>query len=125
MENLMEKIVALCKRRGFVFPGSELYNGLNGTWDLGPLGALLANNVKNEWRKSVIYSETNVVEIDSSILLSSKVWEASGHVENFTDPLVECKNCHKRFREDTFKRAREEFETHKRTGQVIAFQLQD
>lgn len=100
MDNLMEKIVSLCKRRGFIYPGSELYGGLNGTWDLGPLGVLLANNVKNEWRKSVIYSEDNIVEIDSSILLSSKTWEASGHVENFTDPLMECRKCHHRFRGD-------------------------
>ena len=96
--NLMDKIVGLCKRRGIVFPGSELYGGLNGTWDLGPLGTLIANNIKNEWRKSIVFSRDNVVEIDSSIILNPAVWNASGHVASFTDPLVECKVCHQRFR---------------------------
>ena len=103
----MDKIVALCKRRGFIFPGSELYGGLNGTWDLGPLGTLLANNLKNEWRRAVIYAKENVVEIDSAIILNAKVWEASGHVASFTDPLVECKLCHQRFRADNKKELRE------------------
>lgn len=96
-ENLMDKITALCKRRGFVYPGSEIYGGLNGTWDLGPLGVLLANNIKNEWLKSMLARE-NVVLLDSSVLHSAKVWEASGHIASFTDPLIECKICHQRFR---------------------------
>lgn len=99
-QNLMEKIVALCKRRGFVFQNSEIYGGLNGVWDLGPLGVLLANNIKNEWWKSMVLSRDNIVGLDSSILSHSKVWEASGHIKSFTDPLVECKICHERFRED-------------------------
>lgn len=98
--DVMEKIVALCKRRGFVFPGSELYGGLNGTWDLGPLGVLLANNIKNEWWKSIVLQRDDIVGLESSILLNSKVWEASGHVSSFIDPLVECKICHERFRVD-------------------------
>ncbi len=97
--NLMDKIVALCKRRGFIFPGSEIYGGLNGTWDLGPMGVFLANNVKNEWLKNLL-SRGDVVPLDSSVLHSAKVWEASGHLKEFIDPLVECKLCHKRFRSD-------------------------
>ncbi|MDP3988453.1 MAG: glycine--tRNA ligase [Candidatus Levybacteria bacterium] len=98
--NLMEKIVALCKRRGFVFPGSEIYGGLNGTWDLGPLGVALANNIKSQWWKAMVLSRDDVVGLDSSIIHHSKVWEASGHISSFTDPLVECKICHERFRAD-------------------------
>jgi len=100
VSNLMDKIVALCKRRGFIYPGSEIYGGLNGTWDLGPLGTLLANNIKNEWWKSIVLSRDDVVGLDSSILYHPKVWEASGHVASFTDPLIECKICHERFRAD-------------------------
>ncbi|MBI2430675.1 MAG: glycine--tRNA ligase [Candidatus Levybacteria bacterium] len=96
----MDKLVALCKRRGFIFPGSELYGGLNGTWDLGPLGVLLAQNIKHEWWKSVVLKREDVVGLDSSILHHPKVWEASGHVASFTDPLIECKVCHERFRAD-------------------------
>jgi len=109
----MEKLVALCKRRGFVFPGSELYGGLNGTWDLGPLGVLLAKNVKGEWWKSVVERREDVVGLDSSILHHPKVWEASGHVASFTDPLIECKMCHERFREDHKKQIEEHAKTHK------------
>lgn len=96
----MDKIVALCKRRGFIFPGSEIYGGLNGTWDLGPLGILLANNIKNEWWKSMVLERDDIVGLDSAILHHPKVWEASGHIASFTDPLVECKVCHERFRAD-------------------------
>src|SRR3989344_5189937 len=96
--NLMEKIVALCKRRGFIFPGSELYGGLNGTWDLGPPGVYLAKNIKREWWKSIITSREDIVPIDSSVLHSAKVWGASGHIASFADPLVECKVCHERLR---------------------------
>jgi glycyl-tRNA synthetase len=99
-DNLMEKIVSLCKRRGFVFPGSEIYGGLANTWDFGPLGLALKKNIKNFWWKKFVEEEDNIFGIDGGIILSPKVWEASGHVENFTDPLVECKSCHKRFRAD-------------------------
>lgn len=99
-DNMMEKLVALCKRRGFIYPGSEIYGGLNGTWDLGPLGTLLANNIKNEWWKSIVLSRDDVVGLESSILYHPKVWEASGHIASFTDPLIECKVCHERFRAD-------------------------
>lgn len=99
MTNLMEKIVSLCKRRGFIFPGSEIYGGFNGTWDLGPLGVLLANNIKKEWLSSMV-SREDVVLLDSSVIHHPRVWEASGHIKSFTDPLIECKICHERFRAD-------------------------
>lgn len=98
--DLMEKIVSLCKRRGFVYPGSELYGGLNGTWDLGPLGADLARNIKYEWWQSMVASREDVVGLNSSILHATAVWQASGHISSFTDTLVECKKCHTRFRQD-------------------------
>lgn len=100
VDYLMEKIVALCKRRGFIFPGSEIYGGLNGTWDLGPVGVLLANNIKYEWWKSMVLDRDDMVGLDSAILHQPKVWEASGHIASFTDPLIECKVCHERFRAD-------------------------
>jgi len=102
-ENKMEKIVSLCKRRGFVFPGSEIYGGLANTYDYGPLGAELKNNIKQLWWKYFIHGREDMVGLDGGIILSPKVWEASGHVKNFKDPLVECKKCHKRFRPDKLK----------------------
>ena len=96
----MEKIVALCKRRGYIYPGSEIYNGLTGTWDYGPLGTLLKNNLKNLWWKEMVQLRDDVVGIDAAIMMNPKAWEASGHVEAFTDPLIECKVCHESFRED-------------------------
>ncbi len=99
-ENLMEKIVSLAKRRGFIFPGSEIYGGLAGTWDYGPLGVELKNNIKQLWWKRFAQARDDMVGVDSAIIMNSKVWEVSGHVETFTDPLVECKKCHKRFRVD-------------------------
>ncbi len=98
--NLMEKIISLAKRRGFVYQGSEIYGGLAGTWDYGPLGVALKNNIKDAWRKKFVSSRTDMYEVDASILMSSKVWEASGHVAGFSDPLVECSKCHHRFRAD-------------------------
>ncbi len=105
---IMDKIVSLAKRRGFVFQGSEIYGGLNGTWDLGPLGVALARNIKEAWWKAMVQKRDDIVGLDSTILHSSKVWEASGHVKNFSDPLVECKICHLRFREDHVTAAYEE-----------------
>jgi len=98
--DLMEKIVSLAKRRGFIFPGSEIYSGLGGVYDLGPLGVELASNIKRDWWKNIVEKRDNVVGLDSSILMNRQVWHTSGHVESFADPLVECKNCHSRFRED-------------------------
>lgn len=99
-DNLMEKIVSLCKQRGFVFPGSEIYGGLANTWDLGPLGVELKNNVLSAWWNFFVRSRKNIVGIDASILMNPKVWEASGHVENFNDAQIDCKDCKKRFRAD-------------------------
>lgn len=93
-------IVALAKRRGFIYPGSETYGGIAGFWDYGPLGVELKRNIKNEWRKSMVYDRDDVVGIDAAIIMNPKVWEASGHTAAFSDPLVECKTCHKRFRAD-------------------------
>lgn len=96
----MEKIVSLAKRRGFIFPGSEIYGGLAGTWDYGPLGAELKNHLKREFWDFMVRGRDDIVGIDAAILMSSKVWEASGHTEAFTDPLIECKTCHTRIRAD-------------------------
>src|SRR5919106_2810301 len=96
----LDTIVNLCKRRGIVFPSSEIYGGLRSAWDWGPLGIELKRNIKNEWWKAMVQTRGDVVGLESSILMSPQVWEASGHVDTFTDPLVECTNCHKRFRAD-------------------------
>lgn len=96
----VDTIVALAKRRGFVYPSSEIYGGIGGFWDLGPLGVALARNVRDSWWKSVVESRDDVVGIESSIIMNPKVWEASGHVAAFTDPLTECKLCHARYRAD-------------------------
>lgn len=98
--NVIEKLVSLAKRKGFVFQSSEIYGGLNGCWDYGPLGVELLNNVKHEWWKAMTYRE-DVEGLDASILMHPKVWEASGHVDNFTDPMIDCKQCKARFRVDT------------------------
>ena len=96
----MEKVVNLCKRRGFIFPSSEIYGGLGSTWDYGPVGVELKRNVKEAWWKAVVTGRSDTVGLDASILMHPRVWEASGHVAGFSDPLVECKACHLRFRED-------------------------
>jgi glycyl-tRNA synthetase len=97
---LMDKLGSLCKRRGFIFQSSEIYGGLASTWDYGPLGVELKRNVKNLWWQDLVVSREDVVGMDASILMHPKVWEASGHVENFHDPLIDCKNCKTRFRAD-------------------------
>ncbi len=96
----MDKILSLSKRRGFVFQSSEVYGGLGSTWDYGPLGVELKRNVKEAWWRSVVSERDDVVGLDAAILMHPRVWEASGHVENFSDPLVECRQCHRRFRQD-------------------------
>jgi glycyl-tRNA synthetase len=96
----MEKIVALCKRRGFIFPSSEIYGGVGSTYDYGHYGVLLKANVKNEWWRAMITERDDIVAIDSAILQHPRVWEASGHLEGFTDPLVDCRTCGQRFRAD-------------------------
>lgn len=99
-EKTMEKIVALCKGRGFIFAGSDIYGGLANTWDYGPLGARLKNNVKDTWRKRFIQERKNSYEVDADILMHPRVWEASGHVASFSDPLLDCKECKMRHRAD-------------------------
>lgn len=96
----MEKIVSLAKRRGFIFPSSEIYGGLNSCWDYGPLGVELKNNVKQAWWRRMIRQRADMVGQDASILMHPRVWEASGHLAGFTDPLVDCKQCKQRFRAD-------------------------
>jgi len=98
--SLMEKIVSLSKRRGFIFPSSEIYGGLNSCYDYGPLGVELKNNIKKIWWRDMVQKRNDIVGLDASILMHPRVWEASGHVDSFTDPLVDCKSCKKRFRAD-------------------------
>ena len=101
MEKLtMEKLVNICKQYGFIFQGSEIYDGLANTWDYGPLGSRLKNNVKDAWRKRFIQERKNAYEVDAGILMHPRVWEASGHVESFSDPLIDCKHCKVRHRAD-------------------------
>jgi glycyl-tRNA synthetase len=100
---LMEKIISLCKRRGFIFPGSEIYGGLANSFDYGPLGVELKNNIKNLWWKRFVQQRDDMVGIDAALIMNPKVWQSSGHLDNFSDPLVECKKCHHRFREDTLE----------------------
>lgn len=107
----MQNIASLAKRRGFIYPGSEIYGGIAGFWDYGPLGVELKNNIKREWWKAIVYSRDDVVGLDTAIIMNPAVWKASGHLDAFADPLVECKVCHQRFRADK----KEEIEAHKKT----------
>jgi len=101
--SILDKIVSLAKRRGFIFPNSEIYGGVAGIWDYGPLGAELKRNIKNLFWQEMVQKKENILGIDAAIIMHQKVWEASGHLESFTDPLVECKKCHHRFRADHLK----------------------
>ena len=96
----LDTVVSLCKRRGFVYPCGEIYGGTRSAWDYGPLGVELKDNIKRQWWRSMVTGRDDVVGLDSSVILPTAVWEASGHVEAFVDPLVECQSCHKRFRAD-------------------------
>lgn len=102
----LEDIVSLCKRRGFIYQGSEVYGGLAGTWDYGPLGVMLKRNIMQLWWKMFVEDRDDMLGIDAAILMNQKVWQASGHTETFTDPLVECANCKSRFRADTINTSR-------------------
>ena len=101
----VDAIVSLCKRRGFVYPCGEIYGGTRSAWDYGPLGVELKENIKRQWWRAIVQSRDDVVGIDSSVILPTKVWEASGHLSAFVDPLIECESCHKRFREDHLQEA--------------------
>lgn len=101
---MMQKIVSLCKRRGFIFPSSEIYGGFGGFWDFGPLGVMLKNNLKKLWWHDIVEANDNIYGLDSTVILNPKVWEASGHTgPGFADPLKECKKCHHRFRAENLK----------------------
>jgi glycyl-tRNA synthetase len=108
----LDAIVNLSKRRGFVYPSSEIYGGLRAAWDYGPLGVELKNNIKRQWWRSMVQERDDIVGLDSSVILAREVWEASGHVTNFTDPLTECQVCHKRYRADHLLEAYEEKHGH-------------
>ena len=112
-DNLLEKVVSLCKRLGFIFPGSEIYGGLTGFWDYGPLGVELKNNIKKMWWQDMVYQRDEVVGLDAAIIMNSQTWEASGHTKSLVDPLVECKTCHKRVRADQEDKLKEHEEEHK------------
>jgi glycyl-tRNA synthetase (class II) len=99
-DDVMEKIVSLAKRRGFIYPGSEIYGGLKGTWDYGPLGVELKNNIKALWWRMFVQNRDDMYGMDAAIIMNPKAWEASGHVSGFADPLVECSNCHYKDRVD-------------------------
>lgn len=101
--NLIDKVVSLCKRRGFVFPGSEIYGGLANAWDFGPMGVELKNNIKSLWWERFVRRRDDIAGLDSAIIMNTKVWENSGHLKEFSDPLAECKKCHQRFRLDELK----------------------
>ncbi|MBU4212795.1 MAG: glycine--tRNA ligase [Verrucomicrobia bacterium] len=96
----MDALVSLCKRRGFIFQSSEIYDGINGFWDYGPLGCELKRNIREAWWRDIVHRRENIVGLDSSIIMHPKVWEASGHISSFADPMVDCKACRKRFRAD-------------------------
>ena len=99
-DDLMDKLVSLSKRRGYIFQSSEIYGGTGSVWDYGPLGVELKRNIKDRWWSSMVHQRDDIEGLDAAILMNPRVWEASGHVEGFTDPLVECSNCHRRFRAD-------------------------
>jgi glycyl-tRNA synthetase len=96
----LETVVSLCKRRGIVYPSSEIYGGLRASWDYGPLGVEIKNNIKRQWWRSMVTEREDIVGLDSSVILAPEVWQASGHITEFVDPLTECQSCHKRFRAD-------------------------
>ena len=96
----LDNVVNLCKRRGFVYPCGEIYGGTRSAWDYGPLGVELKENIKRQWWRSMVTAREDVVGLDSSVILPTKTWEASGHLSTFTDPLTECQSCHKRYRAD-------------------------
>jgi glycyl-tRNA synthetase len=119
-EDVMEKLVALCKRRGFIYPSSEIYGGLKSCWDYGPLGVELKRNVKDAWWRAMVRERRDVVGIDCSILMHPQLWITSGHVAGFNDPLVDCKLCKARFRADLLESAECPKEKGKRPGDVKA-----
>ena len=121
--DLMEKIVSLCKRRGFIFQGSEIYGGLAGTWDLGHFGVALKNNITQSWWKKFVDGRRDMYGVDAAILMRQEVWQASGHVAGFADPMVECEKCHKQFRADQIEDKIKCEECGGKLGDVKSFNL--
>src|SRR3989344_1417928 len=119
----MEKIVSLCKRRGFIYPGSEIYGGLAGAWDYGPLGVALKNNIKNLWWRMNVLERDDMHGVDAAILMHPTVWEASGHVAGFADPLIECEKCKRRFRADQLEDSQKCGECGGRLGALRQFNM--
>ena len=119
----MDKIVSLCKRRGFIFQSSEIYGGTGSCWDYGPLGVELKNNVKRAWWRDCVQNRGDMVGLDASILMHPRVWKASGHLDHFTDPMVDCKVCKGRFRADKLEDARCPQKPSKQPGQHDACEL--
>jgi glycyl-tRNA synthetase len=119
----MEDIISLCKRRGFIYQGSEIYGGLAGTWDYGPLGVALKNNIKNLWWKKFVTDREDMYGVDAAILMNQKVWQATGHVSGFSDPLTECKKCKKRFRADQLENAKKCPECSGELGEARQFNM--
>jgi glycyl-tRNA synthetase len=124
-EVTMDKIVSLCRRRGFVFPSSDIYGGLGSTYDYGHYGVLLKNNIRNAWLDAMVLHRDDIVALDSAIILHPRVWEASGHVESFTDPLVDCRTCKLRFRADKLEDAQCGRRPSKRPGETDECDLTD
>ncbi|MEK7103576.1 MAG: glycine--tRNA ligase, partial [Patescibacteria group bacterium] len=115
----MEQIISLCKRRGFIFPSSEIYGGFSAVYDYGQLGVELANNIKRAWWKTMVQQRDDIVGLDSAIFMHPKIWEASGHVGGFSDPLTECKSCHTRSRVDHLLEAVDVFADEKMSEEEI------
>src|SRR5918992_3582733 len=120
---VLEKLVSLSKRRGFVYPGSEIYGGLQGTWDYGPLGVELLRNVREAWWHDNVTSREDVVGLDAAILMHRRVWQASGHEDAFTDPLIDCKACKSRFRADQIDESQCPKKPSRKPGQHTVCQL--
>ncbi|HEX5635426.1 MAG TPA: glycine--tRNA ligase, partial [Gemmatimonadales bacterium] len=120
---IMDKLVSLAKRRGFVFQSSEIYGGLGSVWDYGPLGVELKKNVKDRWWRAMVHARDDIEGLDAAILMHPRVWEASGHVAGFTDPLVDCKTCKARFRADKLDDARCPQKPSKKPGEHTACEL--
>ena len=121
----IEKLAALCRRRGIVFPASDIYGGVGSTYDYGHYGVLMRNNVKDEWWRAMLQERDDIVAIDSAIIQNPRVWEASGHVAGFSDPLVDCRTCKKRYRADDLEHARCERKPSKLPGEGPECDLTD
>jgi glycyl-tRNA synthetase len=118
----IDNLVSLCKRRGIVFPSSEIYGGTRSAWDYGPLGVELKENIRKQWWRATVQMRDDIVGIDSAVILAPEVWKASGHLDVFADPLIECQSCHKRYRDDTL---REEFAERRKIDDPDTVKLAD